>query len=177
MEKPMDFLYHKNIKLPSPPSIALRLLEAIKKEDFSFREIAEIIQYDPALTAKVLRMVNSAFYSLPNKIGSIDRALTIMGVHVVKNIVFSFTLVDSFKMSSTDIFNIDYFWKRSIIAAIGTELFTEYFNIRNDDIFVTALLQDFGILILYSNYPDEYSRLIEEKNGTKTPCTPTLLGS
>ena len=169
MEKPMDFLYHKNIKLPSPPSIALRLLEAIKKEDFSFREIAEIIQYDPALTAKVLRMVNSAFYSLPNKIGSIDRALTIMGVHVVKNIVFSFTLVDSFKMSSTDIFNIDYFWKRSIIAAIGTELFTEYFNIRNDDIFVTALLQDFGILILYSNYPDEYSRLIEEKNGTKTP--------
>src|ERR1035438_10451994 len=107
-----NLLRDDNFNLPSPPSIALRLLEVIKKDDFSFSEIAEIIQYDPALTAKVLRVVNSAFYSLPSKIGSIERALTIMGVHVVKNIVFSFTLIDSLKMSSTDVFNIDYFWKR-----------------------------------------------------------------
>ncbi|NVN93467.1 MAG: HDOD domain-containing protein, partial [Desulfuromonadales bacterium] len=164
-----DLIYHDKIKLPSPPSIALRLLEAIKKEDFSFTEIAEIIQYDPALAAKVLKVVNSAFYSLPSKIGSIERALAIIGIHSVKNIVFSFNLVDGMKVSSTDIFNIDYFWKRSIIAAIGTELFTEYFNLKDDNIFVTALLQDLGILILHSNYVDDYSRLIEEKNSTKTP--------
>lgn len=169
MDTLKDLLRDNKIKLFSPPSIALRLLEAIRKENFSFSEVAEIIQYDPALTAKVLKVVNSAFYSLPSKIGSIERALTIMGVHVVKNIVFSFTLVDSFKVGSTDIFSIDYFWKRSIIAAIGTELFAEYFNIKDEDIFVTALLQDLGILILYSNYPDVYSRLIEEKNATKIP--------
>jgi len=168
MDALKDLLCRDNIKLPSPPSIALRLLEVVKKDDFSFSEVAEIIQCDPALTAKVLKVVNSAFYSLPNKIGSIERALAIMGVHVVKNIVFSFTLVDGLQMSSTDIFNIDYFWKRSIIAAIGTELFAEYFQIETDDIFVTALLQDLGILIFHSNYPEEYSSLIEEKNTTKT---------
>jgi len=169
MDSLKELLRHNNIKLPSPPSIALRLLEAIKKDDFSFSEVSEIIQYDPALTAKVLRVVNSAFYALPSKIGSIERALAIMGINAVKNIVFSFTLMDSLKISSTDIFNIEYFWKRSIIAAIGTEQFTEHFNIKDDDIFVAALLQDLGILILYSNYPDDYSRLIEEKNSTKTP--------
>jgi diguanylate cyclase (GGDEF)-like protein len=164
-----DLLRHNNFKLPSSPSIALRLLEAVKKDDFSFTEIAEIIQYDPALTAKVLKVVNSTSYSLPDKIVSIERALEILGIHVVKNIVFSFTLVDGLEISSTDIFSIDYFWKRSIIAAIGTELFTEYFNIKDAEIFVTALLQDLGILILHSSYLDDYSSLIAEKNSTKTP--------
>ena len=92
-----------------------------------------------------------------------------MGVHAVKNIIFSFNLVDGLKLSSADIFNIDYFWKRSIIAAIGTDLFAEYFNIKDDDIFVTALLQDLGILILHFNYLDEYSKVIEEKNRTRIP--------
>jgi len=164
-----ELLGRNNIKLPSPPSIALRLLETIKKEKFTFTEVAEIIQYDPALTAKVLKVVNSAYYSLPNKIVNIERALAILGVHVVKNIVFSFTLMDGLKVGSSDSFNIDYFWKRSIISAIGTELFTGFFKIRDDDVFVAALLQDLGILILHSNYPVEYSRLIEEKNATRTP--------
>jgi len=169
MDALKDLLCRNNIKLPSLPSIALRLLEVVRKDEFSFTDVAEIIQYDPALTAKVLKAVNSSFYSLPGKIGSIERALTNMGAHAVKNIVFSFNLVDGLKLSSTDIFNIDYFWKRSIIAAIGTDLFAEYFGIKDDDIFVTALLQDLGILILHSNYHDEYSRLIEEKNRTRIP--------
>lgn len=156
-------------KLPSPPSVALRLLEVVKKEDFSFVEIARIIQYDPALTAKVLRVVNSAFYSLPEKVGSIDRALPIIGVHAVKNIAFSFTLIQSLSVSSDDVFNIDYFWKRSIISAIGAELFSEYFRLGANDLFAAALLQDLGILILHSNYLDDYSRLIERKNALKVP--------
>jgi two-component system, cell cycle response regulator len=169
MDALKELICRNDIKLPSPPSIALRLLEVVKKDDFSFIEVAKIIQYDPALTAKVLKVVNSALYSLPDKIGSIERALAIMGVHAVKNIVFSFNLVDGLKLGSTDVFSIDYFWKRSIIAAIGTDLFAEYFNIKDDDIFVTALLQDLGILILHSNDLDEYSRLIEEKNRTRIP--------
>lgn len=169
MDALKDLLCRNNIKLPSPSSIALRLLEVVKKDDFSFAEVAEIIQYDPALTAKVLRVVNSAFYSLPGKIGNIERALVVMGVHKVKNIAFSFNLVDGLKLNSTDIFSIEYFWKRSIIAAIGTDLFAEYFNIKDDALFVTALLQDLGILILHSHCLDDYSRVIEEKNRTRIP--------
>ncbi len=169
MDALKDLLCRDNTTLPSPPSIALCLLEVVKKDDFSFAEVSGIIKYDPALTAKVLKVANSAFYSLPDKIGSIERALEVMGVHAVKNVVFSFNLVDGLKMSSTDIFNIDYFWKRSIIAAIGTDLFAEYFGITDADLFVTALLQDLGILIFHSNNVEEYSKLIEEKNRTRIP--------
>jgi len=163
-----ELLQH-DIKLPSPPSIALRLLASLKMEDFSLNEITKIIQSDPALTAKVLKAVNSTFYPTPNKIGNIDQALAILGVHVVKNIALSFTLVEDLTLHSEGVFNIDYFWKRSIIAAIGAELFTGYLKIRDDDIFVSALLQDLGVLILHSYYPDEYSRLIEEKNNSRIP--------
>jgi diguanylate cyclase (GGDEF)-like protein len=77
--------------------------------------------------------------------------------------------VDGLRTDSNDIFDIDYFWKRSIIAAIGTELFAEHLAITDDDLYVSALLQDLGILILHSNFPDEYSGLIEERDRENAP--------
>ena len=168
MDTLKELLQH-DIKLPSPPNIALRLLETLKMDDFSIDEITKIIHSDPALTAKVLKAVNSTFYPTPNKIGNIEQAMAILGVHVVKNIALSFTLVEDLEIHSEGVFNIDYFWKRSIIAAIGAELFSDYLKASDADIFVSALLQDLGVLILHSYYPDEYSRLIEEKNNTKIP--------
>lgn len=94
---------------------------------------------------------------------------SIFGIHVVKNIALSFSLADDMNLSPESGFNINYFWKRSIIAAIGAELFSDYLHLKEDDLFVTALLQDLGILILYSRYPDEYSTLIGEKNKTRIP--------
>jgi diguanylate cyclase (GGDEF)-like protein len=158
-----------NMKLPSPPNIALRLLETLKRDDFSYSEIAKIIQSDPALAVKVLKAANSDIYSLPDKTTSIERALAILGTHVVKNIALSFTLADDVNLSPEHGFNINYFWKRSIIAAIGAELFSNYLQFKEDDIFITALFQDLGVLILYSRYSNEYSKLIEEKNSFRIP--------
>jgi len=168
MDALKELLQH-DIKLPSPTNIALRLLETLKMDDFSIDEITKIIHSDPALTAKVLKAVNSTFYSSPEKISNIEQALAILGVHVVKNIALSFTLVEDLNLQSEGVFNIDYFWRRSIITAIGAELFSGYLKTSGDDIFVSALLQDLGVLILHGYYPDEYSRVIDEKNNTRVP--------
>src|SRR5690349_16605573 len=116
METLKELVRRDNIKLPSPPSIALRLLEALRMDVFSVSDTARIIQSDPALTARVLKVVNSTFCSPADKIGSIDQALNILGVHVVKNIALSFTLVEDLSLHQSSVFDIDYFWKRSIIA-------------------------------------------------------------
>src|SRR5664279_559494 len=145
MDSLKELLRRDNIKLPSTPSIALRLLETLRMEVFSISDISRIIQSDPALTARVLKVVNSTFCSPTDKIGSIDQALNILGVHVVKNIALSFTLVEDLGLQSAGNFNIDYFWKRSIIAAIGAELFSEYLKTDDDAIYVSALLMDLGI--------------------------------
>lgn len=165
----LDKLLHNDIKLPSPPNIALRLMAEMRKDDFSFSDIAQIIQFDPALTAKVLKVVNSSFYSLPQKVTSIERALAILGVHAVKNIALSFTLIDGLNLDIENSFNINYFWKRALVSAIGSELFARHLKIHDKDIFITALLQNLGILILNCHFHEEYSRLIQEKNRTMVP--------
>ena len=165
----LNVFLNSDIKLPSPPNIALRLMEEVKKENFSFGDIAKIIQFDPALTAKVLKIINSSYYSFPQKITSIERALSLLGLHTVKNIALSFTLIDGLKLGAQSSFNIGYFWKRALVAAIGSEFFAAHLKIRDTDIFISALLHNLGILIFNCFLHDEYSRLIEEKVRTLVP--------
>lgn len=156
-------LLKNNAKFPSPPCIVLRLMESIRKDNFSFAEIAGIIKSDPALTTRVLTMVNSSYYSLPTKVSNIERALAIMGVNVVKNIALSFMLVFNLKSDNEGSFDFNYFWKRAITAAVSAELLASRFNVRDDDTFVIALLQDIGVFVIYSGGPKDYAKLLEEK--------------
>jgi len=169
MAIPADF-FDKNTRIPSPPAIAMRLLETLRKDEFSFGEIAKIIQSDPALTAKVLKVVNSPFYSIPRKVSSIELALSIMGMKAVKNIALSFILIDGLKSKSAGDFDFNVFWKRSITAAVGAELIAAQLKTKNDDTFVTALLQDIGSLMLYYSRPEEYLKLLTKRTAEQIPA-------
>jgi diguanylate cyclase (GGDEF)-like protein len=162
-------LLQEKVKLPSPPAIAVRILEAVKNDDTSFAELARIISSDPALTVKVLRVANSSFYRMPNKVDSIQKALTILGINVLKNIALSFVIADGFRIKLENDFNFDFFWKRSVTAAVGAELLAASINYRNDDTFVTALLQDIGVAIMYLCKPEKYLQVLDEKKITDLP--------
>ena len=151
------------IKLPSPPSIAVRILNAIQKEETSINELASIIATDPALTAKTLRIANSGFYSLKYEVTSIEKALTVLGVNILQNIALSFVIAREMRSASDMSFDFDYFWRRSITAAVAAQLLAKEIGHRSDDIFVAALLNDIGILILYLSMPDGYARVLEDK--------------
>ena len=111
-----------DIKLPSPPAIAVRILEAVKKEETSFEELARIITADPALTSKILSVANSPIYALPSEVDSIQRALTVIGCSALKNIALSFVIASELRSPSDNGFDFDYFWKRSVTAAVSGEL-------------------------------------------------------
>ncbi|MGD8702768.1 MAG: GGDEF domain-containing protein [Desulfosarcina sp.] len=151
------------IKLPSPPAIAVRILEAVKKEETSFDELARIITADPALTSKILRVANSPMYAVPSKVDSIQRALTVIGCSALKNIALSFVIANEMRAQSEDGFDFDFFWKRSVTAAVSGELIASLVGMKSDDIFVSALLQDIGIVIMYLSNPGDYSNVLEEK--------------
>jgi HD-like signal output (HDOD) protein len=68
-----------DLKLPSPPGIAVRILEAINKDESSYDELGRIIANDPALSTRILQAANSPFYALPSKVDSIQRALAVLG--------------------------------------------------------------------------------------------------
>jgi HD-like signal output (HDOD) protein len=113
-----------DIHLPSPPAIAVRILEAVKREETSSDELARIITADPALTSRILKVANSSFYALSSKVDSIQRALTVIGYDALKNIALSFVIVGEMRGQSEDCFDFDFFWKRSVTTAVSGELIT-----------------------------------------------------
>src|SRR5947207_2935875 len=99
-----------DVRLPSPPAIAVRILDAVKHDDFSFNHLASIIQSDLALTSRILRLANSQFYSLSRKISTVDMAVAVLGVNALKNIALSFTLSQTFQGPRGERFDFDRLW-------------------------------------------------------------------
>jgi len=75
--------------LPTLPHILLKLVEACKGEPDTMKEISQIISKDTALSARIIRLVNSVYYGLPNRVTSIDHALLLVGTNTIKNIAIS----------------------------------------------------------------------------------------
>jgi diguanylate cyclase (GGDEF)-like protein len=155
-DKEIDKLVKGQINLPSPPAIAVQILNTVQAEDYSLEDLEQIIAADPALTGKLLRIANSSYYALPNDITSVSRALSVLGTNVIKNIALSFVIANDLRKDNDSFFDFDYFWKRSVTAAVAAELVAKKLNEKNDDIFVTALLQDIGILVLYLSKGESY---------------------
>ncbi len=138
---------NSSIKLPTPPAIALRILEEVQKEEPSFTRLTELINTDPALTARVLRIANSPIFSPTGRIDTLDKAITRMGTILLTNIALSFVLVGNFAKTPDSDFNFEYFWKRSVTAAVGANIIAREICRSNDYIFIATLLHDIGILI------------------------------
>src|SRR5437764_14929224 len=109
----VEGLLREEIRLPSPPAIAVRILDIVKQDDFSFRQLASVIQSDPALLTRILRLANSGFYGLPKKVSSIDTAVAVLGVNALKNLALSFIISEAFSHHEDAQVDFDRFWRRS----------------------------------------------------------------
>ena len=157
-----DLLTSAN-NLPTLPGIAVRLLEAFQIDEPDINEIGDIISADPALTSKILKIVNSSIYSRPNKIVSAKHAINILGLKAVQNLALSFALVNNFRAEKTTEFDYVGFWKDSLVGAISAKYLAE--KIGSDffeDTFFLGLLQDIGILTVGYCFPEKYHQILEK---------------
>ncbi len=162
-------LIQANVRLPSPPAIAIKILDTVRRDDFSFKDLARIIETDPALVANILRVANSSYYSFSRKVGDIETAISILGSHAVKNIALSFVIYTDLKKSENKGFDLDLFWRRAITAAVAAEQTAALAGSRTPDIFVTALLQDIGVIIFIASIPERYQLTMNENLASRTP--------
>ncbi|MBJ6724550.1 sensor domain-containing diguanylate cyclase [Geomesophilobacter sediminis] len=162
----LNALFDGNPRLPSPSLVAMRILEEVRRDDCTFAEIAEVIGADPALTAKILKVANSPYYSRSSHVTSIDRAVGILGMVLLKNLALSFVIVNDLKGGAERDLRHELFWRRSVTAAVGSELVAELIGEPADDIFVSALLQDIGIFVMYSAHPDRYQSVLDLRRST-----------
>ncbi|RME62909.1 MAG: HDOD domain-containing protein, partial [Nitrospirae bacterium] len=157
--------FDKQIKIPSAPAVAVRVLEAVKDEKEGFEKLARIISADPALTAKTLSLVNSSFYGLPEEVSDLGKAISILGLDTIKNIALSFAIIKSYRGKKTDGFDYDHFWRRSVTAAVASEMLTKTLRVRGP-FFPSALLMDLGIIVMYMSEPRAYLKVFDMKRAT-----------
>jgi len=155
-------LISSKMRIPSPPAIAIKILDMVRKDDFTFKDLAGIIESDPALVVKILKVANSSYYSFARKITSIETALSVLGSHAVKNIALSFVIISDLSSTKDDFFDYNLFWRRAITSAVAAELVAELVGMKNKDIFVSALLQDIGVIIFQTSLPNDYRSVMKE---------------
>lgn len=127
-------------------------------------EVARLIETDPPTAARLLKIVNSAYSGLQGRISSINRAVVMLGVNGVRNVLLSMQVVTIFgedvKNRSSVIFDL---WKHCLAVACAAELIAENCGgVLPEDAFTAGLLHDIGKIALYSVAPEEYLELIEE---------------
>ncbi len=109
--------------LPSLPAVALQVLKLCQGEDLDLGQIAKVITNDPALSAKMLRLVNSPSYGLRQQVKTISHALALLGVNAVRTLALSFSLASDLRRKTQPGLDLTIYWKRSALSAVaGREL-------------------------------------------------------
>ena len=143
--------------LPSPPGVALQIVNMDTDAENDISEIARLICLDPALAAKVLRIANSPIYSRMRRIENLRQAIMTFGLNGTRILALSFALVDT--LSATGGKGIDHnlFWRRSLAAAIACRMLGERTGTGNaEEFFLAGLFQDIGMLVLDQVMPEVY---------------------
>jgi diguanylate cyclase (GGDEF)-like protein len=145
--------------LPSPPGVALRLLDLYSKPDFKIHDMANVIRTDPALTGKIIQYCNSPILGLDTKTSSIDRAVVAIGTRAVKILALSFSLVHS--KPETDDLGYDYkgFWNRSLANAVMARSICQNQGQDGNSEFLLGLMMNIGEVALGHTFSDQFSEL------------------
>lgn len=153
-----------NLKnLPSLPHVLLKLLKACDDENCNLLEVARIVGSDPALSSKVLKLVNSVFYGISRRIESIEQAVFFAGIQAVKNLAICSSVLEMFTDVNSKHFNLDRFWWHSLKCAFIARQISEKRRYPHpEEAFMAGLLHDIGKLVLWVNFPDAYDQLLEK---------------
>jgi len=159
-------------RLPSLPAVALRVLELSQDQQVSYKELAETITNDQALSSKVLRTVNSSFYALRKPCSSINQAIVMLGLSAVKTLALGFSLVSSLSKYKNEEFDFQTYWKRTLISGIAAKCVAAEAKTGNDEeCFLGGMLQDVGMIAMYLALGPEYNAVIARCNGDLSQLT------
>lgn len=153
-----DQLIEELQHLPMQQASGARLLPLLDDELVSAQDIGRIIETDPAMTARILRLANSAFLGLPNPVVSASHAVCVVGFSVVRSIAAS-TAAGLFDGSRTTL--PEDFWGHSLRTAAGSGIIASYVNLHPGDAFSAGLLHDIGQALLFRLDPRSSRRMAE----------------
>ncbi|MDP2861804.1 MAG: response regulator [Desulfobacterales bacterium] len=158
--------------LPSIPSLYIEVVEQLNLPECSIRRVGETIANDLGMTAKILQLVNSAFFGIPRHVSDTTQAVSFLGLDTVKALILSIGIFSKFEQSASFHFEIEPLLRHSIkTGAIAKEMaIKENFSKHlADEAFMAGVLHDVGKLVLAANMPEQYDEILERAGTQKIP--------
>ena len=155
-------LIQDSLELVSLPAVVMQAMELLNNPSTSAADIGDAIIQDPALTARLLKVVNSSFYGFPSKIETVSRAITIVGTLELTDLILGTSAVHTFQKIPNQLVDMQQFWEHSLYAAVVARIIAKQLCAPNSErCFVMGLLHDIGSLILYRLKPEQSRQALE----------------
>jgi putative nucleotidyltransferase with HDIG domain len=156
--------------IPTLPIVAMKVNELINDPNSSGADIAAVMKKDQVLTAKVLRLVNSSYYSIPGGVSDVQRALAFLGFNTVAQLVLSLSVFSVFGLGDNPDFPMLEFWKHALGTAVCSEALAKRLKVaRPEEAFTCGLLHDVGKLVLHQIDPVRLADIVREtRKGGRT---------
>ena len=166
--EPIDLAQFGQLKasgdLPSPKGAALAIIRLTQRDDTSLADLAHAVKSDPAFVGRLIKAANSVHAAGRRPIASIQDALIVLGVPAVRSMALGFSLLSNFSSGSCRNFDYPRFWSRSLVFAVALQALVKHTHAAPpDEAFSVGLLAHIGELALATIFPDDYSRLLAER--------------
>ncbi|MBL8367531.1 MAG: diguanylate cyclase [Candidatus Accumulibacter sp.] len=150
-------------QLPSPKGVALAVMEISRRDDATLEEVAKVVQSDPALSSRLLRLANAAA-SGGRPVASIREAVMQLGMATVRQLAMGFSLVDQYLHGACPAFDYPGFWSHSLFMAVASQELGRLLRAAPpEELFACGLMAQIGCLALATVYPADYGAVLAEQ--------------
>ena len=145
------------------PEIYFRVREVVDDPDSTMDDLANALKIDPAISARLLKIVNSPLYGFPKQIDTITRAVNLIGMQAVSDLVTATTIGRTFTGMTSDLMDLSAYWRQSVLCALMAGKIAKSCGIEDAErFFIEGLLRDIGHLVLYQTVPQRAQSAIVE---------------
>ena len=163
----IDTLLDDVVTLPSLPTTVSRVTQLINDPASNLSDVANVIQTDPALALKTLRLVNSAYYGVGQRVDTVDHAVTMLGTKVIRNLAYTAAVFETFQRGSIELLH------HSVTTGIAMRSLVDHSACRGmidpDEAFVFGLLHDIGKILIYEFLPKDAESATLMSHARKIP--------
>ncbi len=142
-------------KLTTFPDVAFRIDELLSDDKTSITDIGRLIETDPALSAAMLRLANSAAYTTTGSVETVNAAVKLVGARETRDLIYAICTTTSLNSLQNDLVSLENFWKHSLYCGVAAQTIAKAANVcRGKSPFTAGLLHDIGLLVMLHQCPD-----------------------
>lgn len=164
-KREMEKMLERVAELKTLPEVTQRILALTEDPSSSARDLNEVLKHDVALSVKLLRVVNSAFYGLPGRVADVDRAIVLLGFQAVRNLAIAATMASLFRKPGEEVdgFSAPDLWRHSVATAVAARRLVDTLGFRSlrEEAFLAGITHDLGVLVMFQYATPQFRQAIE----------------